>query len=309
MDWFRKRCAKARVKRFFGGLVKPQAEPPRKIKDLNAKWRKLNPKKKAGVPNAKRKKEVFDSIYGMYWGAPKTPPKSAFSDGKAFAYHLCLKKGYKVLGSGHYSMVVAKDGSDKVIKIGKNPTDRWIEYCKWAAENGFAGNFAPQVYSYKYLKGTESNFTISVVERLKDTFYKAVPKEHDLLSYQSLVEYKVSYGNSMAGTLVDLLIPGTNAFLDQFKAKFPNGHDLHGANIMLRDCGSVCFSDPIAGHGNCFPKRLKSKDFTDKAVSLNPEAAEAVVGPNLNALEVKQRELEFMANVVDHFAEKLFISV
>lgn len=266
MDWFRKRCAEARMKKFFG----PPLPKGQKAREFAMAERRKKMKK-----NKVNNKELLQSVYG-YWYGPAPTPTTAFKDGRAFAYHLCAKKGYKVLGMGHFSLVVGKDGSDKVIKIGHNPSDRWIEYCKWAAENGFAGNFAPTVYSYKYIKGTERDFAVSVVEKLKDTFYKGIDKEHDYFAYQSLVEYQVSYGNKMAGTLADLVYPGSSNFLTQFKEKFPKNTDMHGGNIMIRGDSSICFSDPVAGHNCTYKMRLKHKDFTDKAVSITPEVVEAL---------------------------------
>src|SRR5882672_10391646 len=67
----------------------------------------------------------------------------------AWAYISWLeKKGFKRLGAGAYSTVLGKDGSDKVIKVSRS-LDNWIDYIQWSAANGYAGNFAPRVYSWK----------------------------------------------------------------------------------------------------------------------------------------------------------------
>ncbi len=61
---------------------------------------------------------------------PILEPKSAFEDGRSFIKFL-EKKGFKAIGIGHYSTVLAKDKSTRVIKISRTP-DNWISYITWA---------------------------------------------------------------------------------------------------------------------------------------------------------------------------------
>lgn len=252
MDWFRKRKEAARLARFFGKLKKKQdmqqevAKPPPALRVVDF--------------------QGCQAMVLMNTFAPRITDYGPFYNGASFANYLCKKKGYKELGAGAHSIVVAKEGSDKVIKIGNRPHDRWIEYCKWAAENGFAGGFAPQVYSYKYIKGKSSDFTLAVMERMDKSFV-SVDRTSDMFAFNQLADSSVAYKNPTARTLSDLLVPGSGKFLGAYLDKFPTNSDLGLANMMFRKDGSVCFTDPIAGWVTPCKERIRAKDFTTKTIS------------------------------------------
>src|SRR5438105_2456974 len=92
---------------------------------------------------------------------------------RAKLYDRLIKRGYQEIGSGYFSVVLAKPGSDKVIKICNTP-DRSLDFVIWAAKHGYAGSLAPRVYSYKqYEDGTYT----AVMERLGETASKRIRKD------------------------------------------------------------------------------------------------------------------------------------
>lgn len=194
-------------------------------------------------------------------------PKTAFSSAHAFGQALRCR-GYEHLGHGAFSTVYAKPGSDRVIKVTHRP-DHWIDYCLWGEKNGYAGTLSPKVYSYKmFTKG--ERFSVSVVERMKKTCSRMGRKE-DLYILDDLLGKYIHSENTMCGLFLEELSPGLAAFGLKLKENF-GGLDLHGGNIMVRENGTVCVTDPItymddeslAGTYT----RLKAKDFTSLAKAI-----------------------------------------
>lgn len=196
-----------------------------------------------------------------YRPSPEPKGKSVFTCGVSFAKGL-EKRGFKLLGSGAFSRVYAKDGSDRVLKVTRTPTDGWINYINWASKKGYAGSYAPKVFSYKYFKTKVKGgqFSVAVVERLEQTIYKANYK-HDAHAVHSLL-HMAANDNQMARTLVDLAAPGILKFNDQLR-KLGAGLDMHGGNFMLRKDGTLVFTDPVSSwRGRTIRKRMKTGDFS-----------------------------------------------
>jgi hypothetical protein len=194
-------------------------------------------------------------------------PKPTFVNSKVFtnAHTFCGKleqKGFKKLGSGAYSTVYSKAGSDRVIKVGRQPDDGWIDYCKWAAENGFAGNLAPKVYSYKRIKGKEREFSVAVMERMDKTGYN-ITGNMDAAPIRYLIQMDLRHDNDMVKLLLDTISPKFREFGGKMRERFGGCFDLHDGNIMARKDGSVCFTDPLASDRHAkIRRRLKEKDFS-----------------------------------------------
>jgi hypothetical protein len=56
-----------------------------------------------------------------------------------------VKKGYTLIGAGHYSSVYAHpENKDICVKVCME-LDGWPEYIRWATQNGYAGVYAPLV--------------------------------------------------------------------------------------------------------------------------------------------------------------------
>jgi len=232
----------------------PEAQPKPKMKKPKPK---LNPKMEAFADRLRVE---------MAMGANHFEPKvytSAFESGRAFGSYL-RKRGFIQLGSGAFSTVFAKEGSDRVIKVTNNP-DNWIDYVQWAAQNGYAGTYAPKVFSYKKI----GDFTVSVVERMEKPARDIRPQE-DLAFVDHLASYYLTHNNTVAGVFLDELLPGMCDFLTKLRKEFikdPDKErlDMHGGNFMVRKDGSYCFTDPVCGKSKTTSNRLKAKDFVSLA--------------------------------------------
>ena len=181
-----------------------------------------------------------------------------FDDGFAFIKAL-EKKGFKTLGSGAFSTVLGKDGSDRVIKVIRRP-DGWIDYIHWASKKGEAGRFAPKVFSYKKIKGKKKDFSVAIVERLEYTL-EVTPIDHALKILPDLI-WRAN-DNPMAASFADVLAPGLRKFMDDMGEKFEKKNfDLHNGNLMLRKDGSFVVADPVCDGDKSDYKRLKAGDFS-----------------------------------------------
>lgn len=173
-------------------------------------------------------------------------------------------KGFKILGNGHYSTVLAKEGSDRVIKVTRMD-DGWIDYVKWGAENGYAGKFSPMVYSWKKFP---AGFSVAVMERMDFDLDRDKAEGSD---YQLLFDLIYRSKKSMlAKVYMDDICPGIVPFIDKLKRTL-RASDIRGANTMVRKDGSICFTDPVADperKPTVTTTRLKGKDFTSPLYKL-----------------------------------------
>lgn len=250
MDWWRKRVRLRRIqqvqeaqdkKKVLAGqlvgriIVKRKAKlPPKKFPVL--------PKKRKAIPAMELFfNDFIPKIKELRNEVPKVPER-VFDNGRAFIARLEVK-GWTSLGSGAFSTVLAKGDSKRVIKVTRRP-DGWINYIKWANDNGYAGKFAPKVFSYKYIKGKDNlDFSISSMERLPNTLGH-LKYSHSAHVVESLL-HTAANDNELAGTLLDLVQPGIKEFNQKLRDKF--GHlDLHHGNFMVRDSGELVFTDPVS---------------------------------------------------------------
>jgi len=196
---------------------------------------------------------------------PQVEPQQASSkwrDGEHFIAHL-LKRGFEKIGAGCYSTVLAKPGSDRVVKVSRQ-IDNWLDYVVWAAKRGHAGKFAPVVHSYRVVQGKHDKFYVAVVERLKQTLSSVEFSHRETYrAYEKLRRY-MDGGNENAGIDADLVLPGGLRFAMDFKRNFRGRFDLHANNWMVRKDGSVVCTDPLTT-GNTSsttaPKAMRSRDF------------------------------------------------
>lgn len=191
-------------------------------------------------------------------------PESAFASAGSFGRAL-EKKGFKRLGSGAFSVVYAHPSSDRVIKVTRT-LDNWIDYAMWAAKEGYAGTFAPKVYSFKKFT-KDRDFLVSVVERMDKTI-SWVGEEKDTAMVGNLLKLYAKYDNTLAGCFLDEIAPGFASFTQRLTQEFGT-LDIHDGNIMVRKDGTVCFTDPVSdfqsGGQAIKYNRLKAKDFTSLA--------------------------------------------
>lgn len=190
------------------------------------------------------------------------------------------KRGYRVLGKGAFSTVLARPGSAKVIKVGRN-MDAWPDYVLWAAKAGFAGTWAPRLFSFRRHKGHMCEFYVAVIERLDAVVatledYKK-PTQHPLVAVQSNLSsflYAVQRTATaifsdcyMAGAIeADKLKPGALRFalaMAQWRNSIGAGFDLHSNNWMVSGDRLVC-TDPVVepkGGKSTAPRRVTSRQL------------------------------------------------
>jgi hypothetical protein len=155
-------------------------------------------------------------------------------------YRHLRNRGYEKLGQGRYSYVVAKPGSDRVIKMGR-AVDGWPGYIEWSIIHGYDGTFAPRVYSLRFY----AEFYVAVVERLVCTI-------GDLHRDNA---YNNNYYSKLHSKMQDWSMWGEDhhgseyADLREFcckcgQAKFAD--DMHGGNVMLRKDGHLVVTDPCS---------------------------------------------------------------
>lgn len=153
------------------------------------------------------------------------------------------KRGFKLLGKGAFSSVLAKEGSKRVIRVTYG-NDNWLDYVIWSMKKGYSGTFAPRVYGYKKVVWKDDVFFIASAERLDRTAYH-VGAEEDAALIPDLI-YKAKY-NPLAKTFLELYNPRLAQFYDDFLQEFSKqGLDLHKGNLMLRG-NEIVFNDPVSG--------------------------------------------------------------
>lgn len=195
------------------------------------------------------------------------------------------KRGLVRLGSGYFSRVYAHPSSNKVIKVLNSPgTDGWVDYVKWANENGFGGTFAPKLYSYKHHK--DGCFAVAVMERLDKTLHNLSLTSNRSLSLsekttkdkvtflRSALSHGINENNDVAMAIADILQPGYRKFIDAFREKFGRGsgygYDMHSGNWMLRG-NDLVMSDPLS---YCSSKSFEERFKLPKEIIL-PQKLEA----------------------------------
>lgn len=157
--------------------------------------------------------------------------------------------GLPELGHGLYSKVFAIPNTDKVIKVGAR--DQWPDFAKWATENGYAGTFAPKVFSLKFKEG----YYIAVMERLVDTIAETVKTTR---STQSIIynflrnSWRDDEQPKEAKEASDWL-----AFIEKLRwAGLSN--DLHDGNVMIRSDGQLVVTDPASDYSSSGKFRIKN---------------------------------------------------
>lgn len=198
--------------------------------------------------------------------APKPPlgprPKlSRWHSGQHFIEALC-KRGYHVLGAGAYSTVLAKPGSNRVVKVCRK-ADTWLDYVVWAAKAGHAGRMAPNVFSYRRFNvGRPSEFYVAVMEKLEATIATVqYSKPRDYHAYACLREF-IERRQDRDGLEAEKVWPGAIAFGIAFRVEFTRGLDLHGNNWMVRKDGSLVCTDPLCDESKTTaPERMRSRDL------------------------------------------------
>lgn len=249
MNWFKdnKAAEQARVAQ-VRKLLK-LAEPEQVAQDV------LLPRTKVRLVDFQRAKQALKAGHvqklqwpEIQWFAPwkveeklkdaTIEGKSIFANPRSFVAAL-EKKGFARIGSGAYGTVLMHPKGTRVIKVVHRPQyDGWPHYVKWATDTGYAGTFAPKVFSYKNI----GKFAVATMEKLDQTVSEAGHKS-DVWAKYHLFEHAGS--NELLKMLADLAEPGLAKFSEDFAAKFRYANDLHEGNVMSRK-GQVVITDPMS---------------------------------------------------------------
>ena len=161
-----------------------------------------------------------------------------------------VARGCEKLGSGCYGAVYSIPGTDKVIKVGSQ--DQWPDYIVWATRNGYAGNFAPKVYSLKFKSFEGHEYYVAIMERLVCTIGQMKLDPDD--NYRSVSAPQIKLHSQIENWLGQPdadrspdLVQATD-LLEYVKAlrlaKFTG--DCHSSNVMVRHDGSLVVTDPVS---------------------------------------------------------------
>jgi hypothetical protein len=174
-----------------------------------------------------------------------------------------MKRGFERIGSGLFSDVLAKPGSDRVVKVytygsqGEHATDPWPEYVLWAAQNGYAGTHAPRVFSFKIVNGTMGTFYVAVMERLEATMAQLRGPSSPDPRYSLLTPLTHHYSGAYNREEADAAVPGFYDFYRHFREAFRGrGTDLHDGNFMVQGVRLV-LTDPLSGGGTSTSRRWR----------------------------------------------------
>jgi len=195
------------------------------------------------------------------------------------------RKRFHTIGSGYFSSVLARAGSEKVVKINTRtdseatrPADAWPDYIVWAARNGFMGGLAPRVHSLRFSK--DGNY-VAVVERLACTV-QSIDCAYEVTEEQRTQLHAALWLAEMLGGLFKVPRPSLEAievpeahnrwlgpdavrFINEWRIAFAGRSvDLHKENMMLRADGTVVVNDPFGlggSFGTVTATRIRARDL------------------------------------------------
>jgi hypothetical protein len=161
-------------------------------------------------------------------------------------------RGYTIIGRGHFSTVLAKNDSDRVIKVCRCNSDYWCTFAMWTLDNPHPMNV--KIYAFKKHAG----FYVAVLERIKCTlssFGELSHNQHQLSviwdddTVRSMLDgqYKIESARwYLAKAVMDYLQNHWPDLLDYCKLLHKDGlmGDMHKNNFGFRADGSVVVFDP-----------------------------------------------------------------
>ncbi len=185
-----------------------------------------------------------------------------------------MARGFRKIGGGLYSDVLAKDGSDRCIKVAHG--DRWPDYIDWADRNGYLGTFAPKVYSFKQ----HLLFYVAVMERLVCDFrdiehYNGHKITSDVQVFFKEARAAMGFINYDYQTEnIDTAAPFIS-FCTTLRAN-KLADDCHEGNFMVRKDGQVVLIDPLSAYSKQ-PSKLRIKNGL--TVAINQRTVTAQIEP------------------------------
>ena len=185
------------------------------------------------------------------------------------------RRGFVTLGAGAFSTVLGKPGYSRVIKVGRGQPDGWVDYVMWADKAGYAGSFAPKVFSLKIywddrVSGPNGwsgrpierdTFYVATMERLGDTVAKRWSKPEYTL-YQRMCDAIYGREDARIRNAIEASYPGGYAFIKAFKdAALSDAYDMHDGNWMMRG-DQLVLTDPLASTAGTSTKRWRASTST-----------------------------------------------
>lgn len=169
------------------------------------------------------------------------------------------KRNFMELGCGLYSDVFAPPTSDRVIKICRNQ-DPWPNYILWATKMGYAGTFAPKVYSLHIFDGGYA----ATMERLNKIELGMYRFTDPAIEAQFQAWDRFYYSAEPIPAEIETMRPGCTKFmaeLREFRKDMCHAPDLHRGNVMQRHNGDLVMIDPVQGETTHPPKRMRTRDI------------------------------------------------
>lgn len=145
--------------------------------------------------------------------------------------NLLIKRGYKILGAGCYSIVFKSKLSDSVIKIGSTLADPWLIYAETV--QSINNPHFPKVYNIHQFEHLD--YYVARVERLKPIGMNFTDTQYRSFIDEMLNNRPSSEASRQAVRILNQLL----SRMDYAKL------DLHLENIMLRG-ETLVLSDPLA---------------------------------------------------------------
>jgi len=200
--------------------------------------------------------------------APKTAGRQ-WRDAHQFIAAL-ERRGFKTRGAGAFSTVMAKRGSNRVVKINRSMDD-WPSYIVWANKAGFGGTLAPKLFSYREIEATSGGkFYVAVVERFEMTVWNFSGHEYGHPKARHQETLRIAMGSRYRSYDAAALSPEEKRFAAAFNERFKDCNmDLHADNFMVRADGSLVCTDPLSSTNHPTPyKRLRSRDIASLRFAL-----------------------------------------
>jgi hypothetical protein len=194
-----------------------------------------------------------------------------------------MKRGFKSLGKGIFSTVLAKPGSNRVIKVVRCSDDAWPAYAEWCFDN--PQPFAPVIHSMKWHldENGERSFCVAVLDRLAATWrerHKLLDRmrpDYDKLAFRfAIYDRALGYGGGWQER-IDIAdrhsMPELANYLRKLYAVFGDlSPDMHDGNWMVTEDGELFLTDPFCGTHSSSRNRLKRQRQLELALAarLNP---------------------------------------
>ena len=162
------------------------------------------------------------------------------------------KCGFKTLDSGRFSTVLARRNERHVVKVfscGDGEMDMWGEYIYWATLKGYAGRYAPKVYSFKTYASEDGDFYVAFMERFEYALRDFPRSERKRFEELKNAAEDAAFGDAYStarNESPDRQVRGWQSFMCDFAKHFrKRGLDLHNGNWLIQG-ERLCLSDPLS---------------------------------------------------------------